>query len=101
MFHVSFVCVFRFSRVSLKDEPIAIGTPASQEEIESLFAYITNIDPSVDINKTTKADIQKCPQLLDYLEKHARSRRYMFQLKKCFNAKISESMRCECAQVVF
>ena len=72
----------RFACVSLKDEPLKIREPATFEEINDLFAEVSRIDTSLEITKTNKVDIEKCKDLQTYFETHARSHRYMFQIKK-------------------
>ena len=72
----------RFACVSLKDEPLKIGEPATFEEINDLFAEVSRIDILLEITKTNKVDVEKCKDLQIYFETHVRSRRYMFQIKK-------------------
>ena len=89
----------RFSRVALKEEPLHVGKVASEEEINELFAFLSEIDANVQIGKMLPKDIDQCADLLQYLNGHAQARRYMFQLRKCDYAPIDESHRIQCVEV--
>ena len=89
----------RFSRVELKGAPLQVGKVASEEEINELFSFLSEIDANVQIGKMLQKDIDQCADLLQYLSGHARARRYMFQLRKCDHAPIDESHRIQCVEV--
>ena len=84
---------YRFSRVSLKGEPAVTGRPATEEEIRLLHSQVSAIDESIQQDNTTKAEIEKHPLLVTYLEAHTRTRRYMFQIRKCEDAPLDDRLR--------
>ena len=73
----------RFARVSLKDVLIQIRETATKEDEDILFDEIKIVDSSLKITNTTKVQVQKCKDLMDFLKIHAVEHRYIFQLKKC------------------
>ena len=53
------------------------------------------IDPAVKMESTTKAKMAKFKKCNEWLETHSSQRRYMFQLRKCKNARVTVQHRLE------
>ena len=64
----------------VKDCVIKLGVPANLSE---LFSHSSFIDPDLHRDKLSKADLEKCTALQQFLKKHSHSSHYAFQLKKC------------------
>ena len=71
----------RFKYMKIKETPIKLGVLATEEDITDFFSHSAFIDP--DSRKLTKADLEKCKSLQDFLKHHSHSSQYVFQLKKC------------------
>ena len=70
----------RFGRLKIKGEPIQIHKPATDDEVSNFFNILHIIDPVLDANKMTHADLKKSSRLTDWIDRHCRSRQYMFQV---------------------
>ena len=73
----------RFSRLSLKSEPIRIFNPVETTEIDSLQRHLHFLFPSLDTSRMTKAYTSRCKEYQKYLHDHCRERQYSFQIRKC------------------
>ena len=69
-------------RCKLKENDFQIFESASEDEVETLFSNIHNIDPDVT-KKDTKAKLNSRPGLKSFLDHHCRARMYSFSIKKC------------------
>jgi len=73
----------RFSRLTLKDKPIQIGSPIETFEIEHIQRHLTTLFPDLDISKLTKLYTNRCTNYLRWLDIHCIQRQYVFQICKC------------------
>jgi Fe-S-cluster formation regulator IscX/YfhJ len=85
----------RFSRLKIKGEPVLTHKPASNEEVTEFFRILQDIiDPNLDPQKVTHADLKKSTRLNDFIDRHCRARQYMFQVFKNVYLK-NNSMECD------
>ena len=75
----------QFRSMKLKDEPISINSPASNDDITDMVEYVRFIDPA--ISKDLSADtFNNASALKEFVDSHCHSSIYAFQVKKCLNA---------------
>ncbi|XP_065895962.1 uncharacterized protein [Dysidea avara] len=71
-------------RLQLKDEKIKVVSAASDDEIELMWSYLHTIDDSLSSGVTLQKEaLDKKPQLKAFIDHCCRTRKYMFQIKKC------------------
>ena len=75
----------RFQAMEVKGTKVKVGIPASTEEQAILFDHVSIIDLSLNKDKLTQKDLSKATALQEFLNVHAHSSKYVFQLKKCRN----------------
>lgn len=72
-----------FSSLNLKGSPVQSLEPASEEDIEKLFAKIIPVDSSVQMNDTHSKDYKKRTKLQEYMNHCCVRRKYFFCIRKC------------------
>ncbi|CAM9976050.1 unnamed protein product, partial [Heterosigma akashiwo] len=73
----------RAMKISWKGEPMRKYSNVSEGDLHTLFQYIKDIDPTMEVNFTTAKQWEAHPDWLDWLERHTCSSWYSFQVKKC------------------
>lgn len=73
----------RFARLKLKDQPIRVDSPVSEEDIDILMRHLREMFPDLDTTKLQKTHTRKCVSYNKWKEEHCRERQYTFQIRKC------------------
>ena len=72
-----------FAKLSLKGKYFISFEAASELQLDVLFSKINKIDPLLTKDKTKAKEMEKQPNILDFLKSHCVQRNYMFSVKKC------------------
>lgn len=73
----------RFKRMKLKEEPLEVYTGVLDEDIMAGLEVVSQVvHCNVNTGMST-GDLRKVKELQAFLDAHAKSSHYMFQLKKC------------------
>ncbi|CAG2185017.1 unnamed protein product [Mytilus edulis] len=75
----------RFSRLKLKDQPVAVSDPMTDIEIDTLQRHLRELFPELDLKKLVKTHTDKVQSYQTWKENHCRERQYLFQIRKCQN----------------
>lgn len=75
----------RFIRLKLKDEPVQVLDPLSDQDIEVMKRHLRELFPDMDLTKLQKTHTRKIKSYQDWLDRHCKSTQYVFQIKKCDN----------------
>jgi hypothetical protein len=86
----------RFSRLKLKDEPIQVDDPVSEDDVNKLMSQISEMFPDLDVTKLQKAHTRKSVSYNKWKKEHCRERKYTFQIKKCSNQECCLPSRLPC-----
>ncbi|XP_062616566.1 uncharacterized protein LOC134278262 [Saccostrea cucullata] len=73
----------RFIRLKLKDEPIQVLDPLSDEDIEVLKRHLKELFPEMDLTKLQKTHTKKVKSYQAWMDRHCKCTQYVFQIKKC------------------
>lgn len=90
----------RFRRLSLKGTQFQILPSVSDEQITGQFRMVHEIDESIKVDETQRANLLKRDKLQTWYKEHCRTRQYSFQVKKCTAAPPSERHREEIKNAV-
>ena len=77
-------------KVSLKGQTFKILEAVSDEDLRRQFAFVHDIDPTLQLGIGQKSELLKKDDLQAWSKKHFRVRQYSFQIKKCDQAPPSE-----------
>lgn len=80
----------RFGKLSLKGQKFKILEAVSDEDLRRQFAFVHDIDPTLQLGIGQKSELLKKDDLQAWSKKHLRTRQYSFQIKKCDQAPPSE-----------
>ena len=72
-----------FSCLNLKGSPVQSLEPATEEDIERLFAKIIPIDSSAQKSDTHSKDFKNRKKLKEYMDYCCVRRQYFFSIRKC------------------
>ncbi len=72
-----------FSCLSLKGSPVQLLEPATEEDIEKLFAKIIPVDSSVQMTDTYSKNFKQRKKLQEYINHCCIHRQYYFSIRKC------------------
>lgn len=78
-----------FSRLKLKEKPFSVFVAATEEEIQSLWDNVRQIDSSLERKDTTKVLTKEKKELQEFMQSHCKVRHYMFSVKKCTDTNCS------------
>ena len=70
----------RFRAMKLKDEPISVNSPATDDDITDMIENVHFIEPSI-----SKEDLSADAFMKEFVKSHCHSSHYVFQVKKCLN----------------
>ena len=73
----------QFMRLSLKEKAFRCFISASDHEIDGLFDYLHDIEPTLTRNDRRKECLSKFPNLKQFMDHHCHIRKYVFSVKKC------------------
>lgn len=73
----------RFLRLKLKDDPVKVMDPVSDQEIDTLKRHLRELFPELNLEKLQKVHTSKVETYQKWVESHCRSRQYTFQIRKC------------------
>ena len=73
----------RFLSMKIKDNPILLGVPATDVELQEQFEQVSLIDPSLTVDSLTAKDLEKATSLQAFMTSHCHASKYAFQVKKC------------------
>ena len=73
------------NRLSLKGEPVVVQDDITEESMDTLFAKVTDMEPSLQKTDTQKRHLLQRPKLVEFMEHCCTRRRYFFSIKKCGN----------------
>ncbi|XP_061196797.1 uncharacterized protein LOC133205074 [Saccostrea echinata] len=73
----------RFIRLKLKDEPIQVLDPLSDQDIEVLKRHLRELLPDMDLTKLQKTHTEKVKSYQAWLDRHCKCTQYVFQIKNC------------------
>ena len=85
-----------FSHLKLKDKPIQVDDPVSEDDVNKLMSRISEMFPDLDVTKLQKAHTRKSFSYNKWKEEHCRERKYTFQIKKCGNPNCCLPLRLPC-----
>lgn len=71
--------------MKLKDEPVQVLDPLSDQDIEVMKRHLRELFPDMDLTKLQKTHTRKIKSYQDWLDRHCKSTQYVFQIKKCDN----------------
>ncbi|KAK7092705.1 hypothetical protein V1264_008410 [Littorina saxatilis] len=77
----------RFRRLKLKDEPVAVIDPVSEENIDALQRHLRELFPSLHLGKLQKLHTQRCNEYMAWKVAHCHETQYTFQVRKCDDVK--------------
>ena len=69
--------------MAVKDHPIRLGVPASEQSILDQFQHAMFIEPDLKQDQLTAKDLEKATSLKLFMKTHCHETHYMFQVKKC------------------
>ena len=75
----------RFRAMKLKDEPISVNFPATNDDITDMVENIRFIEPNITAEDLSSAVFNNAPALQKFVESHCHSSQYAFQIKKCLD----------------
>jgi len=73
----------RFQNMKVKENPIRLGVPATQMDMDEQFQHALYIDTSLKPDSLTAKDLKSAPSLERFMENHCHASKYVFQVKKC------------------
>lgn len=73
----------RFTRLKLKEDPVQVLDPVTDEAIDILKRHAREMFPEMDMTKLQKVHMQKVRSYQSWLEKHCKASHYVFQIRKC------------------
>jgi hypothetical protein len=76
----------RFSRLQLDGRPVLVIPKVKDSKVDRLHAHLKRIDDNYTTKITTAKDIGKVPNLMAYIESHAKITPYSFSIQKCGKA---------------
>ena len=65
----------RFSRLKLKDEPIQVDDPVSEDDVNKLMSQISEMFPDLDVTKLQKAHTRKSVSYNKWKKEHCREKK--------------------------
>ena len=71
----------RFQGMAVKDSPVRLGIPASDQNILDQFQHTVFIDSGLVHDKLTAKDLEKATSLKSFMETHCHESHYVFQVK--------------------
>lgn len=79
------LCVLHdvISRLALKDKPLQVLHPCTEDEIKALHDRILEVDPTVLPTESRKEDLKSHEQLKTFMAHCCVQRQYFFCIKKC------------------
>lgn len=76
-----------FSRLKLKDKPIQVDDPVSEDDVSKLLNRISEMFSDLDVTKLQKAHTKKSVSYNKWKEEYCKERKYTFQIRRCNNKK--------------
>ena len=73
----------RFGSMKVKENPVRLGVPASESNMNDQFQHARFIDPSLEPENLTAKDLAKATSLMNFIKTHCHSSNYVFQIRKC------------------
>ena len=73
----------RFGSMKVKEDPVRLGVPASESNMNDQFQHAHFIDPSLEPENLTAKDLAKATSLMNFFKTHCHSSNYVFQIRKC------------------
>ncbi|XP_041378644.1 uncharacterized protein LOC121390784 [Gigantopelta aegis] len=73
----------RFLRLKLKEEPIGVLNPVTDEELEEFKHGLSELFPDLQLDKLQKVHTSKVESYNNWMDNHCRIRHYTFQIRKC------------------
>ena len=73
----------RFGSMKVKENPVRLGVPASESNMNDQFQHARFIDPSLEPENLTAKDLAKATSLINFFKTHCHSSNYVFQIRKC------------------
>ena len=73
----------RFRRLNLKEEPITVIDPVTDQDIGILKRHLRGLFPTLDLNKLQKLHTRKNQAYMTWKSNHCHETNYTFQVRKC------------------
>jgi hypothetical protein len=87
----------RYKHMRLKESPVEVHTPASDDQIAKLFKSVNDAlcGGKLEMDRLCQTDIQYSPELIEFMERHCVAHHYMFQVKKCNDQQRDSCDHCQ------
>lgn len=72
----------QFQHLKLKERPVQVMDPITDEEIDQLKQHLKDMFPDLALDKLQKVHTSRSPSYMSWKDRHCRIRHYSFQIKK-------------------